>query len=55
MHDREGHVWRGGGCVQERQPLKRALRILLESIFVTIYFFSRDAPVFFLMPTQIDF
>ena len=44
MHGREacmvgGHAWWGwvcvaGGCVQERQPLKQAVRILLEYILV---------------------
>ena len=29
-----GCAWRGGACVQERRPLKRAVRILLECILV---------------------
>ena len=43
-----GHVWQGvcvaeevhgkGACVQERRPLKRAVRILLECILVPIFF-----------------
>ena len=33
MHDR-GCVWRGGHVWQERQPLQRTVRILLECILV---------------------